>query len=354
MHEIVTNLHMHTRYSDGSGSHRDIAEAAIRAGLDVVIVTDHNVLVHGLSGYYGQGDQKVLLLTGEEVHDQARQPQKNHMLVLNAGEEVAQYAADPQRLIDEVKARGGLSFLAHPFDRQAPLIDGDDISWVNWDVQGYTGIELWNALNEFKPLLGNWLKAYFYAYNPERISRGPFSDTIAKWDELLNAGQRVVALGGSDAHAWPVQHGPIRKLIFPYEFHFRAVNTHLLLREPLSGDWQADAQLVYEALGAGRAFIGYELPFPTRGFFFSAESGAQRANMGEDIRLDGLVTLRAGFPICGHFRLLHNGQVVNENPSGDALHFEARLPGVYRVEAYRKYKGRKRAWIFSNPIYVTE
>ena len=30
MHEIVINLHMHTRYSDGAGSHRDIARAALR------------------------------------------------------------------------------------------------------------------------------------------------------------------------------------------------------------------------------------------------------------------------------------------------------------------------------------
>ena len=39
MHEIVVNLHMHTRYSDGTGTHKDIAHAAIKCGLDAVIVT---------------------------------------------------------------------------------------------------------------------------------------------------------------------------------------------------------------------------------------------------------------------------------------------------------------------------
>ena len=43
MPEIVINLHMHTTYSDGSGTHADIANAAIKAGLDAVIITDHNV-----------------------------------------------------------------------------------------------------------------------------------------------------------------------------------------------------------------------------------------------------------------------------------------------------------------------
>ena len=50
MHEIILNLHMHTRYSDGAGTHADIATAAMKAGLDAVIVTDHNVLVNGPAG----------------------------------------------------------------------------------------------------------------------------------------------------------------------------------------------------------------------------------------------------------------------------------------------------------------
>jgi predicted metal-dependent phosphoesterase TrpH len=57
MHEIVVNLHMHTRYSDGTGTHKDIAHAAIKTGLDAVIVTDHNVLVQGVEGYYRVASQ---------------------------------------------------------------------------------------------------------------------------------------------------------------------------------------------------------------------------------------------------------------------------------------------------------
>ena len=59
MHEILLNLHMHTRYSDGSGSHEDIARAALRSGLDAVIVTDHNVLVRGIEGYVEGGFSQV-------------------------------------------------------------------------------------------------------------------------------------------------------------------------------------------------------------------------------------------------------------------------------------------------------
>src|ERR1043165_2972955 len=124
MHEIVVNLHMHTRFSDGTGTHKDIAHAAIRAGLDAVIVTDHNVLVQGVEGYYRVprlptrpvGTSRVLLLVGQEVHDQDRDPQKNHLLVFNASRDVSHLADDPQTLINGINNAGGLAFIAHPDD----------------------------------------------------------------------------------------------------------------------------------------------------------------------------------------------------------------------------------------------
>jgi predicted metal-dependent phosphoesterase TrpH len=64
MQEIVTNLHIHTRYSDGHANHEEIARAALSCGVDVIIITDHNVLVNGMERYYDEGKQRVLLLVG--------------------------------------------------------------------------------------------------------------------------------------------------------------------------------------------------------------------------------------------------------------------------------------------------
>ena len=89
MPEIALNLHVHTHYSDGTGSHQDIADAALKAGLDAVIVTDHNLLALDHERYYARGDQKVLLLVGEEIHDQNRVPEKNHLLVFGVEKELA-------------------------------------------------------------------------------------------------------------------------------------------------------------------------------------------------------------------------------------------------------------------------
>src|SRR5512136_264382 len=100
MHELTINLHMHTTYSDGSGTHAELGHAALRSGLDVIIVTDHNILVQGMNEYYRDGKKKVLLLVGEEIHDQDREPQKNHLLVFGVDRELSQLADHPQALID--------------------------------------------------------------------------------------------------------------------------------------------------------------------------------------------------------------------------------------------------------------
>lgn len=352
MHEIIVNLHMHTRYSDGSGLHRDIAAAAMRAGLDAVIVTDHNVLVKDFEGYHRDGSKRVLMLIGQEVHDQARDPQRNHLLIFGANRDLATLADDPQTLINAVRDAGGICFIAHPYDPEAPLVNETNIDWVNWEVGGYTGIELWNHFSEFKLVVTSWGRAVFHAFFPKFYGRGPIPGTLQKWDELLVSGQRVAAIGGSDAHAWPYRLGPIQRILFPYDFHFAALNTHLLVLEALSGDSTLDGKRVLESLRLGRGWIGYDLIAPTRGFRFTAQGREHHAAMGEEIPLDGGVTLQAKLPGEAEVSLLRNGQPVQKwKRTGNFVH-TATESGVYRVEAYRKYRGARRGWIFSNPIYV--
>jgi hypothetical protein len=352
--ELVINLHMHTPYSDGSGSHAEIARAALKAGLDAVIVTDHNVWVEGPQMYYQDGDRRTLLLVGEELHDRTRQPQKNHMLVFGAYRELAAYADQPQRLIDAVNRAGGLSFIAHPVDPAAPAVKEADISWVDWDVQGYTGLELWNSMSEFKGLLKTRLHALYYAFFPGHIGRGPYPEAIQRWDSLLAEGRKVVALGGSDAHAFHVRLGPLRKVLFPYEFHFRGINTHLIAPEALCGEANEDATLIYETLRKGRAFIGYDLPASTRGFRFVAHGKEQTAQMGEQLSAKNGVTFQIRLPRRTECRLLKDGKPLKTWQHHDLCTHISTEPGVYRVEAFTQFAGRRRTWIISNPIYVVK
>ncbi len=354
MHEIVVNLHMHTFYSDGHVSHAEIVKAAIRAGIDVAIVTDHNIWVDGFEGYYEEDGKKILLLVGEEIHDQALQPQKNHMLVFGVHEELAPFAYDPQLLINRIRQSGGLSFLAHIDDQAAPAFKEGDISWENWQVQGFTGIELWNSMSEFKSLLKSIFHGIYYVFNPKSIAHGPSHKSLQKWDELLSKGSRVVAIGGSDAHALPVSLGPIKRTLFPYEFHFQCINTHLLSASPLSGDFESDRKIIYNALQQGQVFIGYDLPYPTRGFRFSAQGLDQYALMGNNIDLLNGVTLQVRLPQKAECRLLHNGKVIQTWHDQTTCTHITTQAGIYRVEVYRSFRGKLRGWIFSNPIYVRQ
>lgn len=352
MHELTVNLHMHTRYSDGLGSHADIAQAALEAGLDVVIVTDHNVLVNGFEGYHRKNGRKTLMLVGEEVHDQARLPQKSHLLVLGAGREMAPHAHDPQNLVDRVNQAGGLSFIAHPRDPALPLFHEDDISWENWEVNGYTGIELWNGLSELKTHVKNWGDAFFYGFFPRYLAHGPLPEVLERWDSLLAQGKKVVAVGGSDAHALKIKVGPIRREIYPYQFHFRTINTHLLTPAPLSGDLAADRKMIYQAFQRGHCFIGYDYPATTRGFRFTAQGSNGMAWMGDTLELDGAATLQVRLPFITECRLIKDGQVIKTWTKHEVCTHITREPGVFRVECYIHYSGKRRGWIYSNPIYL--
>ena len=352
MHEIILNLHMHTRYSDGAGSHADIAAAAMKAGLDAVIVTDHNIWVNGPAGYYKDGDRRVLIMVGEEIHDQARRPQKSHLLVFGAQRELATYAYDLQVLLDAVEKAGGLAFIAHPVDPAAPSVNQGDISWVDWNVRGFTGLELWNGFSEFKPRIKSMLHAIYYAYFPQRIARGPHPEALRRWDELLASGKKVVAVGGSDAHSHHMRLGPLRRTVFPYEFHFRAINTHVFVPRPLGTDAASDTSMILDALRQGHCFIGYDLPFPTRGFTLTAHGMQQTAQMGDNLDCKGGVTFKIRLPRRTECVLLKDGKPVRTWRNRDLCTYITTEPGVYRMEAYIHYLGRRRGWIYSNPVYV--
>ncbi len=352
MNEIVINLHIHTTYSDGRATHAELARAAMKAGLDAILVTDHNVYVDGIDAYHHDGRQHVLVLACEEVHNQLRVPQKSHLLVLGARKELSQYAADPQELINQARHAGAATFLAHPHEDAMPAFGEGDLGWEDWDVTGYTGIELWNAMSEFKSRSTTTWKAIYYAYNFEKLAAGPLERTLKKWDELLATGQKVAAVGGSDAHELDIRKGPIRRLLYPYVQHFRAVNTHLILPQALSGEVETDRELIYAALRAGHMFIGYDLPASTRGFTFTAQGKQERAIQGDTLKAKGGVTLQARLPGAAEVRLIHNGKVVKEYTYTEAIAFSTSEPGAYRVEAYRFFKGERRGWIYSNPIYL--
>ena len=196
-------------------------------------------------------------------------------------------------------------------------------------------------------------EALFYAYFPDRTARGPFQEAISHWDRLLTEGKHVVAIGGSDAHATPARMGPLRKIVFPYEYLFKTVNTHVLTDAALTGECEIDRRRIFHALRLGRCFVGYDLPASTSGFRFHAQGENGQAEMGASIQIHKGITLQTHTPRRALIRLIHNGTCFHEWADTDTATITVREPGAYRVEAYIAYKGRLRGWIFSNPIYLS-
>jgi len=345
--EYSGHIHFHTTYSDGSGSFEEVVRAAQEAGLDFFIPTDHNALVSEPDGWRGS----VLLLVGEEVNDKEREPEVNHLLVAGIEREVFHYAKEPQALIDAVAAQGGLSFLAHPIERHSRYFP-QDFPWVDWDVQGYNGIELWNFMSECKAYISSKPVGLLLSLLPQLFVRGPWPEVLTLWDRL-SAQRPIVAIGGSDNHRGSYRIGPITRHVFPYTFTFRTVNTHILTPSPFDRDLTHDRQLVYEALRAGHGWVGYDLLGSTAGFRFHGRSGGQTAIMGDTLPAGQTVELEASVPRRAKMRLLRDGQPVAQ-VWGRHLRYTADGPGVYRLEAYRWSWGRWRGWIFSNPIYVRD
>lgn len=347
--EYVGNLHVHSVFSDGAGTHAEIAEAAAAAGLNFIIVTDHNVHVGDIESYYG----RTLLLVGEELHNVRQQPMRNHLLVYGAEQELSPYAfGGSETLIRKARECDGICYIAHPVERAARIRrDLFAIPWTDWPVEGITGIELWNYMSEFKGLLWSHLPGLIYSLFPALGIRGPYRRTLRLWDELLSRGARIAVLGNSDAHASQVNILGSRREIFPYQYLFRCVNTHLLTEGPLTGEIARDRRLIYEALAAGRTWAGYDLPHSTRGFRFFARSGSARSSVGEELKRLGAVTLDVTTPASGEIRLLRDGNIIQKS-SGTSLSYTSVEAGIYRVEVYRRFRGMKVGWIFSSPIYV--
>lgn len=354
MKEFVANIHIHSVYSDGVKTPPEIARDAAYAGIDIIMVTDHNVFPIGFNGYYTFENKNVLIITGEEIHDQLRHPQKNHLLALGIKKDFSRLASNPQELINTINEAGGLSFIAHAYDPALPAIGEADLSWVDWSVSGFTGLELWNNLSELKIRAQKMWQVVLYAFFPELMALEPPRQISEIWDCLLCKGQRVIAIGGADAHTIPRHFGPFTKNVFPYSYHFRTINNHILLPSSLTGDAQTDSESIINAIRQGHCFIGYDLIKPTRNFRFYMVDMDATVEMGSSTIFNDHQEFIAEIPFPTQCRLIKDGEVIDQLKVNKSYSWKVRQPGVYRLECYRKFLGKNRGWIFSNPIFINK
>jgi hypothetical protein len=349
-------IHVHTTFSDGAGGVGEVAAAAAEAGLDFVVLTDHNLIGdRPRSAWHGD----VLMIVGEEVSTE-----EGHLLALQVPAHRYQFGPTARQALDDIHTEGGWALVAHPDHAREAWTGG-------WG--GTVGLEVVNLASSWSRLstlggavaLGSSLVDGDYAALRLLADDWP---ALGLWETLtslparpLTVSRPRLAIGAADAH------GPIA-FPFPgpgYADTLGAVTTLVWLDRPAAGAGSGDAAEVeaelLAALRAGRAAIETAAAGDASGFDFTAATpGGETARVGDLAPWEaGPWTLRVSFRSPGSSRIVlrRNAETLAESTSGE-LERRADAPGTYRVEVYRSdLRGalagpRPTPWLVSNPIYL--
>jgi hypothetical protein len=345
LHDLACVVHLHSTYSDGTGTVRQIARAARRSGVDVVLLTDHDTLEardRGEEGWYGP----VLLLAGEEVSPRGG----DHYLAFGLDEKIDHEGLSAEQICVAVAEAGGFGFAAHPLSRGSERFRRKGMPFSALDSEALRGLELWSFATDTAERIRSVAGALRFVAFPDRVLDHPPPENVREWERLCSQ-RRVVAIGGLDAHQFGIRIGPVVPLrLMSYRRSFRHIRTHVLCDEPLTGELEHDREQVLSALRQGRCYIAVDSVAPARGFSFWAEGPGGILPMGAAAPVGGW-TLHALLPRPARLRLLRDGQELVDRQA-PALAHRADEPGVYRVEAYREAHGAERTWVISNPIYL--
>jgi len=343
-YEYVGVLHVHTKYSDGSGSIKKIVKEAKKAGLDYVIISDHNNIIAKKDGAERWYDN-VLLLVGEEIGIKRTE----HYLAIGIDETIEpdNDDYDIRKSIEIVKLQGGFGFIAHPYGINKKQFKLKIPVYDYWDDPNYTGIEIWSYMHDWSHNVNLFNIFYYYIY-PRKAIDGPPKDILKKWDELCQK-RRVIGIGVLDVHA---------KYIFPfvmfqflsYRRTFQSIRTHILASSKLSSNLEESKKLLYDCLKEGYCFFADDYIADSRGFRFYAILDDRHLIMGDEYKMPEKVNLVVKTPLPSKITLIKDGKIFIEKDDSCTLTTEVTNSGVYRVEA----KIDNKPWIYSNPIYLRE
>ena len=334
-------IHIHTRYSDGSGDIDEIVAAAEKCGIDFIIISDHNSIKYKVEGHEGWHNN-VFVLVEQEIS-----PKKNHYLALGLDHSIKPDKKDHWKHVVQVNEKGGFGFAAHPILRSNRRGQAKIRPWVGLDNERIDGIELWSYMIDWASGVSRYdVKELIRRIrNPDTAIRGPCPNLILEWDRLTRK-RRMPVIGSVDAHAKKYFFG--RLTIFPYEFLFQTIRTHILA-PALDGTLQQDRLSIYRALGEGRCFIAYDQLYPADGFSFKCILDEHVWNMGEQFSFRPGMQLEVVLPIKAALWIIKNGAVVHKS-SSCKLVYPIQSPGVFRIKADLNHK----PWIYSNPLYIRD
>jgi len=167
------DLHMHTTTSDGLVSPQNLVEKYLEAGVDVIAVTDHDLVSGGYKArdYVKRKGIKLEVIIGTEVSSK-----DGHIIALGIEKPLPKFKS-AEETITGIHAQGGLAVAAHPMNFLTASLKRKRIE------------EICEHNDE---------QIYFDAI--ETASSYPFFDWMEKKVKDLNEVVQLPELGSSDAH----------------------------------------------------------------------------------------------------------------------------------------------------------
>lgn len=342
--------HMHTVFSDGKGTIDDITKSAHSLGLDFVILTDHgrpNRKSAKATAYLND----VLLIGASEFSLRS-----GHLTA--AGFKIPGYIfpPEPQEAINEIIQDKGVCFISHPYDGRIP--------WTDWDVRGFTGIEILTCYRSAGGI--PFLKLFIFPLQYLLSSNYAVLSTLEypqremrKWDSLNMGDKREHYYGiyALDAHGRLASGGKFQ-LNFPsYGAMFEILNIYVKVGRELPASAQQAASIVISSLRQGNFFNVIEAIAPADGFeaYFEDNSGRRVEMGGSSEVVEGKLAILLPFKFETDIVVKRDGQVYREIVGNREKRCEIGIkgPGFYGIEVFVTHNKFKRLpWIMSNPFFI--
>ena len=169
------DLQSHTEHSDGKNTLGEMVAHAKNLGLEYLAITDHNTISQNLE-IKKLSNIKITVIPGIEVTTYY-----GHANVWNNKEWIdfrCRTDEQMQKIIDQVHKQGLLFSVNHPKENGP--------KWEYKSVRGIDCVEVWS---------GPWSNLNHQA--------------MAFWESLLSQGERIPAVGGSDAHWVAEENSPV-------------------------------------------------------------------------------------------------------------------------------------------------
>ena len=315
-------IHIHTKLSDGTGDINSISKAAKKAGLNWIIITDHNNFDIEEGFYNG-----VCVIKGEEISPCT----SNHYIALGI-KNLINPSDDTQKFVDEVRAQGGFGFAAHPDEADNRKNKAHPIKWTDKSVIP-DGIEIWNWFSDWADDYdeSNIFKIAYSYFFRHKLIQGPHKETLKWWDELNKKSEHIIpAIAGVDAHALKISKYIIPIKIFPYKDCFKTLTNIIPLKNKPPEDFEEQKNLILSSIKNGNNIM-------------------INRHIKKDIPLiyieNKLIVVKLSTK--AQIKIIQNGTPIHSEIN-DNLKFPIQEKTKYRIEIYLK----NQPWIFSNPIIL--